>query len=355
MSVQFNKLSMCIVFSLAFMLSRNTLADTANYVLVDTLHLPGATRWDYLTFDSPTHRLFITRGESVDVLDVESKKIVGSIPNTNGVHGVTLALDLDKGFTSNGKANTVTIFDLRSLKEISTPSTGSKPDAIVYDASTKRVFIANGESDDMTVLDAKTGKAIDTIKLGGKPEFAVVDGKGQLFVNLEDKSQLAVVDTRNLKVLAHYDLAPNCSSPTGLAIDMSQRRLFSVCSNKAMVVVDGLSGKILDTLPIGAHSDAALFDPMTKLAFSSNGDGTLTVVKATTSNNYEVVQTVVTKPTARTMALDPSTHQLYLAAAETEGFETPLLNHPDPRPHIKSDTFMILTVGQKINLPNPKN
>lgn len=322
-------------------------APPSNYSLTNTQHLSGPTRWDYLTFDSKNHRLFITRGDRVDVLDVVGKKIVGSIPDAKGVHGVALAPNLGKGFISDGPANEVIVFDLATLKPIATVSVGTKPDAIVYDAATQRVFVANGGSGDMTVIDAGEGKVLGTITLDGQPEFAVVDGKGKLYVNLEDKAQLAVVDTLNQKVTAHYDLAPSCESPTGLAIDTVQQRLFSVCANKVMDVIDAETGKIKDSLPIGEHSDAALFDPAAKLAFGSNGDGTLTIVDASDPDHYKVVQTVETKLTARTMALDPSTHRIYLAAAETEGVDPPTEQHPHSRPHIKPDTFMILTVGEK--------
>jgi len=320
---------------------------TSDYALVDTLHLPGLTRWDCLTYDSKEHRLFITRGESVDVLDVTTKKIVGSIPNTSGVHNVALASEIGKGFISNGKTNTVTVFDLTTLKPLASAPTGTKPDVLVYDEPTQRVFVANGDSGDMTVLNAKDETVAATIKLDGQPEFSVVDGKGKLYVNLEDKSQIAIVDTKELKVIAHYNLSPSCEAPTGLAIDTDMNRLFAVCGNKVMVVVDGATGKIMDTLPIGASSDGAVFDAKTKLAFSSNGDGTLTVVGATSPDHYKVLQTVSTMPTARTVTLDPAEHRLYLAAAETEGFDPPTEKHPQPRPHIKPDTFMILTVGQK--------
>jgi len=321
-------------------------ADAPAYNVTDTLHLAGPVRWDYLTFDADAHRLFITRGESVDVLDVLSKTIVGSIPDTHGVHGVALAPSLNRGFISDGKTNSATVFDLATLKTIATVPTGTKPDAIVYDPTSQRVFTANGESDDLTVIDAKDAKVLSTIKVGGDPEFAAVDGEGRLYVNLENKAQLVVVDTKELKVLAHYDLAPKCDGPTGLSIDTAQHRLFVSCANKVMLIVDAATGHILETLPIGEHSDATLFDPSSKLAFSSNGDGTLTIIGQTDADHYSVVQTVKTLPTARTMALNPGTHEIYLAAAETEGFE-PAKNGRPPRPHMKADTFMIVTVAPK--------
>jgi len=283
------------------------------------------------------------RGNSVDVLDVSMQKIIGSIPDTAGVHGVALASVLGRGFISDGAANTVTIFDLTTLQTVATVPTGTEPDAIVYDPLTKRVFTANGDSNDVTAIDAVTGSVINTIKLGGKPEFAVVDGRGRIYINVEDMSQLVVIDSQNLKVVEYYNLSPNCDSPTGLAIDNEKHRLFSVCSNQAMIVVQADTGKILDTLPIGAHSDAAVFDPKTKLAFSANGDGTLTVVGASSADRYKVLQTIPTTLTARTMALNPITHKLYLAAAEVDGIDP-----TTTRPHIKPDSFMILTVGPNV-------
>jgi YVTN family beta-propeller protein len=324
-------------------------AQTPNpdYTVIDTIPLPGATRWDYLTFDAKTNYLFITRGDGVDVLDTTLKKIVSTIADLHGTHGVALATDLGKGFISEGTANDVAVFDLITLKVTSTIPVGTKPDAIVYDTATQRVFAANGNSGDMTIIDAKDNKVVTTLTLDGKPEFAVGDGKGMLYVNLEDQSQLLAIDARNLKITGRYNLAPACNEPTGLAIDAKQERLFSVCGNKSMVVVNGTTGKIMETLPIGAHSDAAAFDSEKGLAFSSNGDGTLTVVVADGSDHYKIIQTVTTLPTARTMAVDPVTHQIYLAAAETDGSEAPTAQHPDPRPKIKPDTFKILVVGYK--------
>jgi YVTN family beta-propeller protein len=316
-----------------------------DYTLTDTLPLPGSTRWDYLAFDAMNSRLFITRGDNVAVLDTHGKKIIATIPNLDGVHGVALAPGLNKGFITEGKANRVAVFDLKTFGILAKIPTGNKPDAVVYDEATGRVFAADGDSGELTVIDAANNQATATIKLDGQPEFAVVDGAGTLYVNLEDKSQIAVVDTRALKLVAHYDLARACDGPTGLAMDKARQRLFTVCANKNMLVVDAGTGKILDTLPIGAHSDAAVFDAATNFAFSSNGDGTLTVVGPADNGHYRVLDTAKTKVTARTMALDPLTHTIYMAAADTEGFDPPTEKNPEPHPHIKPDTFMILTVS----------
>ncbi|HUY67951.1 MAG TPA: YncE family protein [Alphaproteobacteria bacterium] len=308
-----------------------------HYALADTMPLAGPVRWDFLTLDAAKQYLFVARDDRVDVLNLASKKIIASIDGLDGVHGVALAADADRGFISEGKANRVTVFDLATLKPILTVRTGKKPDAIVYDRKTGRVFVADGGSDDLTVIDAKKAERIGTVKLDGAPEFAVVDGDGKLYINLEDKSAINVVDTERLKVVGHYNLTPDCERPTGLALDKADNLLFSVCANRHMVVVDALTGKIRDTLDIGSHPDAARFDAGTGLAFSSNGgDGTLTVVGKGDGGHYKVLQSVPTKISARTMALDPETHDIYLSAAETEGFDPPTAQHPEPRPHISA-------------------
>jgi len=317
----------------------------SKYALTSTQHLMGSTKWDYLTFDPVGQRLFITRGNSVDVLDTNSKTVMGTMPNLDGVHGVTLVPSLNKGFISEGKSNRVTVFDTTTLNVLTTLPVGQKPDAILYDSMTRRVFVADGDSNDLSVIDAKTNVVIGTIKLNGAPEFAVVDGKGHLYINIEDKSQMSVVNTKTMKVTGYYNLTPGCDGPTGLAIDPAHHLLFSTCANKHMMIVNARNGKIIDVVDIGAHSDAAAFDPTTGLAFSSNGDGTLTVVDKGADGHYRVIQSVPTKVTARTMALNPTTHEIYLSAAETDGFDPPTEKHPESRPHVKPDTFMILTVS----------
>jgi DNA-binding beta-propeller fold protein YncE len=264
---------------------------------------------------------------------------------TSGVHGVALAPELGRGFTSNGATNNATVFDLTTLQPIATIPTGAKPDTIVYDAMTQRIFTANAGTGDLTVINAKQGSVAGTVKLDGKPEFAIVDGNGRLYVNLEDTSQMDVVDTKELKVLARFNLGPSCDGPTGLSFDKTLNRLFVSCHNKNMLIVDAGTGKIVDALPIGVFSDATIFDPETNLAFSSNSDGTLDVVAATGPDHYTVVQTAKTLPLARTMALDPTTHHIYLVTAETDGFDPPTVERPHPRPHMKRDSFMVLMVA----------
>ena len=317
-------------------------ADPA-YHLLNTYKIGGEGGWDYLTFDSTSGRLFVSHATHVVVLDADSGKTVGDIPDTTGVHGVALAPDLGRGFTSNGRENTVTVFDLASLKPLSKVKTGENPDAIVYDSSTKRVFTLNGRSHDATAIDAAEATVKGTIALGGKPEFAVSDGKGEIFVNLEDKSELLVLDPQKLEIKSRWPLAP-CEEPTGLALDAKNRRLFSVCGNKLMAVVDADTGKIITTLPIGAGVDAARFDPETGLALASCGEGLLTLVKEQTPSKFEVAGNVPTQRGARTMELDSKTHRIFLATAD---FGPPPAASDQPRrPSILPDTFRVLVYGK---------
>jgi hypothetical protein len=348
----FNKLSFLALTISIFQLitfSKTAAAQEkkSEYRVINTIQLDGSTRWDLLTYDLLNHRLFITRGDSVDVLNTDNLKIIGSITGLHGAHNVALASELGKGFITNGSTNNLTVFSLDTLKTLSIISTGTKPDVVVYDPKTQRVFVMNADSADMTVIDASKGVVISTIKLGGKPEFALVDDLGQLYINLQDKAQIEKINTANLSNVSYYDLSPNCIEPTGLAIDIKENRLFSTCANEVMLVVDITTGRILKTLPIGYHSDAAAYDPKTKLAFSSNGDGTLTVVDASKFEDYRVIQNLITKPTARTMALDEANHKIYLVAAETQGIDPPNPQYPKPHPHIKPNTFTILVAGRK--------
>ena len=299
--------------------------------------LPGDVKWDYLTYDAGGKRLFITRGDHVDVYDTTLGRVVASIADTPGVHGVALAPELNKGFTSNGRSNTVTIFELSSLKVLRNLPTGKKPDAIVYDPFTARVFAANGESGTLTVIDAAKSEVFATIVVGGKLEFAAVDGKGRLYVNVESENALVVVDTVKLTVVARHDLSASCEGPAGLAIDPATERLFVGCRNQKMAVVSGNTGEILATVPIGKGCDATAYDGKLKLAFSSNGEGTLTIISADT---YAVRQTLATQATARTMALDDASHRIYTVAAGREASST-----AGVRTRLTPGTFTLLTVS----------
>jgi DNA-binding beta-propeller fold protein YncE len=267
--------------------------------------------------------------------------VVGDIPGTEGVHGIALAHEFGRGFTSNGRTNTVTIFDLQTLKILGTAPTGTGPDAILYDPASKRVFTFNGRGGDATAVDAATGTAAGTIALGGRPEFAVADGQGQIYNNLEDKSEVVRIDAQKLTVTARWPLAP-CEEPSGMAMDTEHRRLFIGCHNRMMAVMDADTGKVLATPPIGEGVDANAFDPEAQLAFSSNGEGTLTVVHEDSPEKFTEVASVPTERGARTMALDPKTHNIFLVTAEFGPPPPPTPEHPHPRPTVKPGSFMLL-------------
>jgi DNA-binding beta-propeller fold protein YncE len=306
----------------------------------------GEGGWDYLTVDAAARRLYITRSTRVMVLDADTLKPVGEIPDTPGVHGVAIASSLGRGFTSNGKAGTATIFDLKSLKRIvDVKVSGENPDAILFDDFTKRVFTFNGNGQNATAIEAATGKILATIPFGGKPEFAATDLHGRVFVNIEDKSEVAEIDAEKLVVLHRWPLAP-CEEPSGMAIDRAHARLFIGCSNEMMAVLDSSTGRVVTTLPIGKGVDANAFDSETGLAYSSNGDGTLTIVHEDSPDRFSIVANVATQKGARTMALDEKTHRVFLVTAEFGPAPAPSAEHPHPRPSIVPESFVILTVGK---------
>jgi YVTN family beta-propeller protein len=317
----------------------------SGYHLIKKTNLGGEGFWDYLSIDSAGRRLFISRGTHVMVVDADSGDVVGDIPDTQGVHGIAFAPDLGRGFTSNGRANTVTIFDLKTLKPIGSAQTGQNPDAILFDPASKRVFTFNGRSGDATAIDAATGAVVGTVALGGKPEFATADGAGRVYVNIEDKSELVELDSRALTVANRWPLAP-CEEPSGMAIDVAHARLFSGCHNKMMAVVDARSGKVVATPPIGQGVDANRFDAGTGLAFASCGDGTLTVVHEDSPDKYTVVENVATQRGARTMELDPKTHNVYLVTAEFGPPPAATPENPRPRPSMVPGTFTLLIFGK---------
>jgi DNA-binding beta-propeller fold protein YncE len=315
------------------------------YHLINTYSLGGDGGWDYLTLDSSARRLYISRATHVIVMDADSGKVVGDIPDTPGVHGIALAPELGRGFISNGREGTITIFDLKTMQAITKVKAGENPDAILYDPASKRVFAFNGKSQDATAIDAATGAVLGTIKLEGKPEFAASDGKGGVFVNIEDKSQIDALDPAKLKVKASWPLSP-CEEPSGLAIDRKNHRLFAGCDNKMMAVVDSDTGKVVATAPIGDGVDANAFDPGTGLAFASCGEGVLTVVHEDSSSKFSVVDNVPTQPGARTMALDEKTHNVYLVTAKFGPPPAPTADNPHPRRTILPDSFVVLVYGK---------
>jgi DNA-binding beta-propeller fold protein YncE len=305
----------------------------------------GDGGWDYLIVDAPSRRLFVSRSTHVMVLDVDSGKVVGDILDTEGVHGIALAPELNRGFTSNGRSGTVSIFDLKTLAVASrVKTTGENPDAILFEPFTKRVFTFNGRGKNATAIDAASGAVAGTIPLGGKPEFATSDGKGRIFVNIEDTSEIAVLDPGKLTVQTRWPLTP-CEEPTGMALDAKKQRLFIGCGNRLLVVVSVADGHILARLPIGDGNDAVAFDAERGLILASNGDGTLTLLKETSPDVYGVAETVQTQKGARTLALDPKTHRAFLPAAKYGAAPAPTAENPRPRPSMVPGSFEILVVG----------
>jgi YVTN family beta-propeller protein len=295
-------------------------AAEGGYSVVKKIPIPGQGSFDYLTVDEAARRLYVSHGTQVEVLDIDALSIVGKIPNTAGVHGIAISPETGRGFVSDGQASTVTIFDLKTLKPIGEVPTGQKPDAIIYDPATSRVFAFNGGSNSTTVIDAATGKVAGTVNLDGGPEFAAADANGSVFNNLEDESQVLKINSRELKVEQRWPTAP-CKSPSSIAMDRANRRLFIGCRSKVMAVINADNGQVVTTVPIGDHVDATAFDQETKLIFNSNGEGTITVIHQDSPDKYSVVETVKTVPRAKTMALDPKTHRLFLSTVESGQFE----------------------------------
>ena len=320
-------------------------APVQGFHLIAKYNVGGDGGWDYLSADSIARRLYIARSNRVIVLDLDKGTVAGEIPNTNGVHGVAVANDLGRGFVSCGLDGKVEIFDLKTLKPILEVKAGGNPDAIIYDLSTSRVFAFNGGSSDVTAIDAAKGTVVGTIPLGGKPEFAASDGRGTVFVNIENKSEVVAFDSKKLSIKARWPIAPG-EEPTGLAMDREHRRLFIGCSNKKMIIMDADSGRVITAIPIGAGVDANGYDPATELAFSSNGDGTLTVVHEDSPDKFTVVDTVKTEPGARTMTIDSKKHTVIVVTADFTPPPVATPERPHPRPGIAPNSFRVLVFGR---------
>ncbi|KZC23372.1 YVTN family beta-propeller domain-containing protein [Rhodanobacter thiooxydans] len=311
-------------------------------LLLSRLALGGPGGWDYLAFDAPSRHLFVSRGDRVLVVDVDSDKQIGTIPGTAGVHGIALADDLHRGFVSDGASASVTVFDLTSLKTVATiTGTGQNPDAILYDSASHHVLTFNGHSASASVIDPAKNAVVASIALPGKPEFAVADGSGRVYVNIEDKSELAQLDSLQGKLLQTWPLAP-CESPSGLALDHAHHRLFAVCDNRTMTVLDAVDGHHVADVPIGDGPDAVVFDGAKGMIYSANGQsGTITAVHEDDPDHYTVAATVPTQASARTLALDAKLHRLYLSAARLgTGHQA------NGRRAIEPDSFAVLTVGR---------
>jgi DNA-binding beta-propeller fold protein YncE len=326
-------------------LAFSALAFAHEYKVTGSLPIGGSGGWDYLFADSENHRLYVSHAGEVEVIDLTNDKPVGKVSGMSRIHGIAIANEFNKGFISDGGSNQVVVFELKTLAVKERIKAGANPDAIVYDPASKRIFAFNGRSQNATAINVETDNVEGTIPLDGKPEFAVSDGTGNVYDNLEDKNEIVEIDSKELKIKAHWPIAP-CKSPSGLAIDTENRRLFAVCDDRKMAVVDADSGKVVATPEIGEGPDAAAYDPGTKLAFSSNGEGTLTVIQQKDKNTYEVIQNVKTARGARTMTLDTSTHKIYLSTAEFQPAPAATAQNPHPRPSVVPGSFKVIVVSR---------
>lgn len=338
------KIELSVFVITLFLAGYAAAASGSGYHVVKTYKVGGDGGWDYLIADPDTNRLYISRGTHVMVINADSGKTVGDVGDTPGVHGIALAPELGRGFTSNGREGTVSIFDIKTLATSNKVKVGGEnPDAIIYDPATKRVFTFNGRSHNATAIDAASGSVLSMIKLDGKPEFAASDGKGEVFVNIEDKSELTAIDANKLVVKNTWPLAP-CTEPSGLAMDREHRRLFAGCDNKMMAVVDADSGKVVATPAIGEGVDATRYDPGAGLAFASCGEGVLTVIKEDSPDKFTVVENVPTQKGARTMALNSKTHTVYTVTAQFGPPPAPTADNPHPYRSIVPGTFVVLVL-----------
>ncbi|MBS0486361.1 MAG: YncE family protein [Proteobacteria bacterium] len=337
-----------LVLALGFILPVAAFAAAPNYTVVQRHAIGQSGGWDYLTYSADGHRLYVGRSDRVLVLDADNGKIVATIHGTDGVHGIALVPKLGRGYTSNGRADTLTEFDLATSKVLRTiPVDGKNPDALIYDSASKHLFAFDGRSNEASVVDPAAGKLIAKIPLSGKPEFAASDGAGNVYVNIEDTAQLARIDSATNKVTALWKLA-DCEEPSGLAIDVAHHRLFSVCQNRNMAVTDAQSGKSVASVAIGEGPDAAGFDPTRNLVYSSNGhDGTLTVAHEDDPDHYSVIANVPTQESARTMALDTDGNRIFTVAAKFGSRPAPTKTNPHPWPAVVEGSFTVLVVGER--------
>ncbi len=328
-----------LLFALATFIC-NVNAQTGMHI-VNTFHIASPGGWDYLEVSPLNDWIYVSHGTQVNILNKTTGDSVGVIENTTGVHGIAFDVANKKGFTSNGRINTVTVFDINTNKVLAQIATGQNPDAIIYEPFSKKIITCNGRSKNLNIIDPVLNKVMDSVDVGGKPETPVSDGAGKLFVNIEDKNEIIVVDTKTFKVTNRWSIAPG-DGPTGLAFDKQTKRLFAGCE-KLLMVIDATNGKVVDKITIGDGCDGVAFDAATKNIYTANGaDGTLTVIHEESASTFKVIENVPTKKSARTIILDPQTHLIYLPAADLEA--------PDPtqkgRPKMKAGTFQILVVGK---------
>jgi YVTN family beta-propeller protein len=339
------QVTICSLFLLAIGSGYLLAQDAGGYRQLHEYKLGGDTGWDYLTMDASSRRLYVSRGTHVQIVNIDSGKVEGDIADLKGIHGIALDKAGNKGYISDGRDNSVVVFDLKSLKQTGKVPAGTNPDAIIFDPSSKQVLAFNGRSNNATVISTSNDSVAGTIDLGGRPEFAAADGKGKVFVNLEDKSSLVEIDAKSLKIMNTWPLTP-CESPSGLAIDADHEMLFAGCENQMMTIVDGNSGKVVTTAPIGKGVDATAFDKSMKQAYSSNGEGNITVVKEDSPTSFNVAATVPTKRGARTMAVDEKTHDLITVTADFEPAPASAPGQPRQRPKMIPDSFVVLVYGK---------
>ncbi len=320
-------------------------AADGGYKILQKVSLPGDGGFDFLMVDGDSRRVFITHNDSVQVLDADSLKLVGTIENVPHPHGVVVLDELGKGYATSGEPGSVVVFDLKTLKRVSEIPVSPDADVIIYDKASSKIWTFDGDSKNATVIDPVTDKVVKTLDLGGSPEVAVSDGKGHLFDNLESENEILKIDSKTMKILRRWPLAPGVS-PSGLSMDTANKRLFSGCHNKLLVVMNAANGKVIQTLPIGDHVDGTYFDPASSTIFSSNGDGTLTVIHEDSPNHYTLAQSLVTEEGAKTLGFDSKTGRVFLSTAKRE--EAPAPTKDDPKPHRKivPGTFHILVVGK---------
>jgi YVTN family beta-propeller protein len=344
MRVSIASITLCAALTL-WVVRAAVAAPASNYQFITQFSVPGDSGWDYLSIDAAARRLYVTHGDHIDVIDVDHNRIIGSIANTPGVHGFAIAHDLKRGFSSNGQTSEVSVVDLESLSTVASVKTGTGPDAIVFNPRRNQVYTFNGRGNSSTVIDARANKVVATITLPGKPEFAAVDPQqDRVYANIEDKNLLIAIDGSSHKIVALWQISP-CENPSGLTIDTAHHRLFVGCRNQKMLMVDTQNGRVITTVPIGMFVDANSFDPKTQMVFSSNGDGTLTVVHEDSPDKLSVAQTVKTQSGARTMALDPKTHNVYLVTADRQATPADASSTPQGRPALVPGSFRVLVYG----------
>jgi DNA-binding beta-propeller fold protein YncE len=330
---------------LAVIMTTAACAQAPAYTIANRFAVPGDGRWDLLAVDEATGRLFLSHGSETNIVDEHTGKLLGTVPDTKGVHGIAIDPQVKKGFISCGKDSSVVVFDLASYQVVDRVyAHGASPDAILFDPFSQQVVVFNGHSANAAVIDPSSNKVVATIALPGKPELCVSDEVGHVFVNLEDKSMICMINAKDWTVAQTWSIAPG-EEPSGLAMDRASHRLFANCANKLMVVVDASSGKVITTLPIGEGVDGAAFDPGSRLAYASNGEGSLTVVQQDGPDSYRVLTTLPTQKGAKTIGIDTQTHHVFLPTAEFGPAPAPTADTPKPRPTVKPGTFVVLDVA----------